>query len=190
MKRKDLRKQAFQFINSGKSKQQTYDELKEMPGVSPNVVANIVRNIPSLQSRQQYRALVQVFVFYLGLMILQIIYRTVMMSMENGFDWVYLVALIPIGIYMILIWGVATFNGYSYKYVVIWLTIQFFFQFINSMVESFTLFDILVLVFVSAGIGLGLYFYYRLCPNYQVFHEEFQIFQGQKEMRRIIKFKD
>lgn len=190
MKRTDLRKQAFQDIKAGKSKQQTYNELKEMPGVSPNVAATVVRNIPSLQSRQEYRALVQIFIFYLGLMIFNVIFRTVMMSMANGFDWVYLIALIPIGIYTFLIWGVATFNGYSYKYVAIWLTIQFFFQLINSMVESFTLFDMLVLVFVGAGIGLGFYLYYRLCPNYQIFHEEFQIFPGEKEMRKIIKFRD
>ena len=98
MSKKELRKRAFQSINAEKSKQQTYDELKEFGGSSQLAVANLVRNIPTLKSRQKYKNLILVFIFCLGLIILQVLIRSVITIMENGFQGEALLVLFPLGL--------------------------------------------------------------------------------------------
>ena len=190
MRRKELQKRAFKYINAEKSKQQTYEELKEMGGISQIAVANPVRNCPTVQSRQQYRNLILVFIFCLGLLILQMLYRGVTVIIENGFQWIDLGLLIRIGIHGILLWGVATFNGRSYKYMAIWLTISLVLLAVNGIADSFTLSILLYIIFVGAGTFLGFYLYFKLCPKYLVSWEEFQNPQGKNEMRKVITFED
>lgn len=55
--RKQIAKLARVKINEGKSRQQTFDELKDELDAADLLIARVVRQIPSLKSRDKFRAL-------------------------------------------------------------------------------------------------------------------------------------
>jgi hypothetical protein len=55
MTNKEIRKLAEEKISQGKTRQQTFDEIKEETKQSSEKVAKIIRFIPTLDSRERYK---------------------------------------------------------------------------------------------------------------------------------------
>jgi len=189
MTKKEVRRAAKQSILNGKTKQETFEELKMTSYRSAEDLAKIIRNIPSLKARKKYKTLNNILIVLLSLTIAFKIMAGIPIIIENGIKWIPILFLLPI-INILLLIGIATYSPGGHKAVAL-LTLLGVFQLIGNIVgkpfEPFILIDFAI----AAGlIGISLYLNSKLFPDYLTVKEHYQNNMGQKKLRDVIKFED
>ena len=189
MTKKEVRKVAKQSILNGKTKQETFEELKETSYRTPEDLAKIIQTIPSLQLRKKYMSLNIVLIILLSLTVFFKMMAGIPIIIENGIKWLPILFILPI-INVLLLIGVITYRPKSHRLVAVF-TILGLFQLVGNMVGE--PFEPLILVdfAIAAGlIGLGLYLNSKLFPIYSTVKERYQTNQGQTRIKDVIKFED
>lgn len=189
MTKRQIRKEAKQHILSGKTKQETFDHLKGIGKLPIEDLAKIIKSIPTLQAREEYKILNIILISLLALTVLAKMLTGIPIVIENGLKWLPILFIIPI-VNIILLIGVATYWGESHKWVAI-LTILGLLRTLGSMLGQ--PFDPLILVDLSiaAGlIGLGFYLHSKLYTAYKIVKEPYQNSRGENRLRNVIRFED
>ena len=116
---KKIRKAAKRSILNGKTKQETFEELKGKSYKSAKKAANIIQTIPSLQARRKYKIEYITLIVFLSATILIIMKAVIPFIIEKGV-WLLMIFLLPPLINLLV--GVITYNPNSY----IWVTLLSF----------------------------------------------------------------
>ena len=193
MTKKETRKAAKQSILDGKTKQETFEILKETSKLSTEDVAKIIQSIPSLSARQKYKTQNTILIVFLSLTILLKMLLGIPFIMQNGIKWLPMIFILPI-INVLLLWGVATYSTGIHKLVAIF-TIIGLLRSLPDMIgvpfEPLTFIAFFIDIAIAAGlIGLGFYLNSKLFSNYLTVKERYQNSQGQDRLRNVIKFED
>lgn len=189
MTKKELRKLAEQKIKEGKSRQVTFEELKEESKNKSEEIAKIVRFIPTLENRQKFKTAQTILLVALGITILFKMLAGLPIVIEKGINWLPIIFLMPI-INIALTYGVATYKGQYYRLVGIF-TILGLLRSLRDIIG--TTFEPLILIDLGiAGvlIGLGFYLNSKMVSEYQTVKEKYTNQQGQTRLRNKIKFVD
>ncbi len=173
MTKKELTKSAEQKIKEGKSRQETFEELKEESKNKSEEIAKIVRFIPTLENRQKYKAAQIILIVLLSVTILFKMFAGIPIIIENGIKWWPIIFLLPI-INIALTYGIVTYKGQYYQFVGIFTILGLLRSFQNI---SGTTFDTLILVDVGITgglIGLGFYLNSKMVSEHKTVKEKFQ----------------
>lgn len=189
MKKKEIRKLARQKINAGASRQQALEELQQETQKPAEDLAKIVRFIPPLEIRRQYKTAQTILIIALGLTVLFKMAAGLSIVMEHGISWSPVIFLIPL-INVVLTYGVATYRGEYYIIVIIFAILGLFNGLQNTNVAPF---DPLILIDLGiAGLltGLGFYLNAKMVAKTQTVKEEYTNQEGQALLRNKIEFVD
>lgn len=189
MTKREARKIAKENILQGKTKQETFEMLKESSDLSAEDLAKIIQLIPSMQARKKYNALNVILIVLLSITILFKILAALPSFIGRDAIWFPLIFLVPL-INVLLLIGVVIYSAGSHKLVAI-LTILGLVRMVTNL--SNIQFEPLMLIdfgMAAALIGLGFYLNAKLSPEYSKFKEYYQNDQGQDRMRMVIRFED
>jgi len=189
MTKKEVRKAALQSILDGKTKQETFETLKETSKLPTEDLAKIIQSIPSLQARQKYKTLNMILIGLLSLTVLFKMMAGIPIIIENGIKWFPVLFILPI-INILLLIGVATYSQSSHKWVAIFTIFGLLRSLSDILGQPFEPLIIIDLTIAAGLIGLGFYLNSKLCPDYSTVKERYQNNQGQDRLRNVIKFND
>ena len=189
MTKKEVRKAANQSILNGKTKQETFEELKTTSHRSEKDLAKIIQTIPSLRARKKYKVLNIILIVLLSLTILFKMMAGLPIIIENGIKWFPIVFLLPI-INIWLLFGVITYRPHYHRMVAVFAILGLFQLFGNMVGEPFEPLIIIDFSIAAGLIGLGFYLNSKLFTNYLTVKERYQNNQGQTKLRDVIKFED
>lgn len=189
MTKRQLRKAAKKSILEGKSKQETFENLKISSKISNEELAKIIQITPSLEAREKFKTLNGILIGTLLITVLFKMLAGIPIVIENGIKWIPVLFLLPI-INILLLIGVATYSPNAHKLVGIFTIIGLFRgmgNIIGNDLDGFIIFDLII---AAAMIGLGFYLNSKLTPEFSKSKELYQNDQGEDRMRYVIKFKD
>jgi hypothetical protein len=189
MTNSEVRKAAKQSMLAGKTKQETFESLKESSQLPTEDLAKIIRSIPSLSARVKYRPLNLILVALLLFTALLKLMFGIPLLIVNDIKFLPLLIIMPV-LNVLLLWGVATFRARFYNYVAV-LTILGLMRSFGNIVETPPDPIMIIDLVIAAGlIGLSLFLNYKLFPRYMTVKERYQNSQGQDKVRDVIKFAD
>ena len=183
---REIRKAAKRSILNGKTRQETFEELKGTNYQSAKKVANIIQKIPSLRARSRYKIQYIVLIVLLSVMIFVKMKAIIPFIIEEEL-WVLFIFLFPI---INILVGVVTYRRNSYMMVVLLCSIWQYvlgFELVNDSFKPSLLIDIAI---VAVFIELGTLLYFKLFPDYLTKKELYKNKQGQNKLRIVIKFED
>ncbi len=169
--KKEVQKAAEQSILSGKSKQETFETLKETCELSTEDLAKIIQTIPSLDAREKYRSLNTVL---LSILILTVFFKIIAglpILTYYGIRWLPILFFLP-AINIILLIGVANYKQGSHKWVSIVAIISLLRLMVDVMRKPFEAAMLIDVVIAFALIVLGFYLNSRLYPKYLILKNE------------------
>jgi len=189
MTKKEVKKVVKQSLLSGKTKQETFEELEMTSEFPPEKLARIIRGIPTLQARKKHKTLNIILITLLSLTILFKVLAGIPIVVENGIKWIPILFLLPI-INIILLVGVATYSQGGYKAVAI-LTILGVLQTFGKMWgEPFDPFILIDFVVAAGLITLGFYLNSKFFPEYLISEECYRDSEGEYKLKYVIQFED
>ena len=186
MTNKEIRKTAKQSILNGKTKQETFEELKGISYKTAKKTANIIQTIPSLQTRRMYKLQYIVLIVLLSGTILFKMKAIIPFIIENE-AWLLIILLAPI---INILVGIITYKPNSYMMLALlsWLWQYILcFELVRDTFKPLILIDIVI---ASVFIELGSLLHSKLFPEYLTEKELYKNKQGQNRQRIVIKFKD
>jgi hypothetical protein len=187
MTKKEARKAAKKSILDGKTKQETFETIKETSKLPTEDLAKIIQSIPSLKARQKYKTLNLVLIVLLSLTVLFKMLAGIPIIIENGIKWVPVLFILPI-INILLLIGVYTYSPNSHKWVAIFTILGLLHSLSDILGQPFEPLILIDLTIAAGLIGLGFYLNSKLCPDYLIVKERYQNNQGQDRLRNVIKF--
>ena len=192
MTKKEVRKVVNQRIFIGKTKQEIFDELKDISKLSTKDLAKIIQKTPSLKAKKKYKTsyivlkimLVLTIIFKLKMGI-QIIIED---EIKNVFQIILILSIIPI-INTLLLIGVSKYRPNSFKLAAIF-TFLGLYQYMRSGIVFEEVGAIIFLdLFIHLGIiVLALHLDYKFFPKYLTNKELYHNTQGEEKVRQVIKF--
>jgi len=189
MTRNEVIKSVKQSILIGKTKQETFEELKMVSNLSQEKLAKIIKGIPTLKAKASYQSANIVLIVLISLTIFFKIIWGIVTVFEDGIKWFPLVIISPI-INVILLIGVSKYKTESYVFVAV-LAILGLFQYIITIIsQTFNPLSLIDLAISVTLIILGFYVYFKLQSDFQVHKQRYQNSQGQYRYRDVIKFYD
>ncbi|RFC53898.1 hypothetical protein [Brumimicrobium aurantiacum] len=108
MKRREIRREAYKFINSGESKQTTFELMKQMSNLDDETIADTIKNIPTLEQRKELKTQMTFYLILTFLFILSTIFLSIQSLIQNGILSFISFLLIPI-IVSVLSYGAIKF---------------------------------------------------------------------------------
>lgn len=108
MKRREIRREAYKFINSGESKQTTFELMKQMSNLDDETIADTIKNIPTLEQRKELKTQMTFYLILTFLFILSTIFLSIQSLIQNGILSFISFLLIPI-IVSVLFYGAIKF---------------------------------------------------------------------------------
>lgn len=190
MTKKEIRNAANQKFLKGKDIHQTFEELQEeVVGKSAEDIAKILRFVPTLEKREKYKIAHTILILTLGLTVMFKALMGVPIILENGINWLPIIFIMPI-INIILVYGVATYQGQYYNYVAIFTVIgllRMLKEINNNQSDLYLLVD-----FGIAGIliGLGYYLSSKMNTAYKTVKVKYTSREGKVRVKDKIKFVD
>jgi hypothetical protein len=188
MKKSEIRNYAVDRIFEGKSRQETYLELKEDGVAKPEEIAEVVRYLPSLEMRKKNKIPYLALLVLLGLTVLFRILGVIGFLIEDlialavGYS---LTTLIPIYfLYALGTYRMKVLNVIVYLGVLGFLRIAIDLRFNNGILE------IIDLVIVGLIAFLAFYLKSKMASPFEVVTEPYLDQQGNKKIKRLIVFKD
>jgi hypothetical protein len=169
MTKKEVRKAAKQSILDGKTKQETFETLKETSKLPTEDLAKIVQSIPSLQARQKYKMPNMILIGLLTLTVLFKMMAGIPIIIENGIKWFPVLFILPI-INILLLIGAATYTQNSHKWVAVFTILGLLRSLSDILGQPFEPLIIIDLTIAAGLIGLGFYLNSKLCPDYLTVH--------------------
>ncbi len=189
MTEKELKKLAEQKIKEGKSRQETFEELREESKDKSEKIAKIVRFIPTLENREKYKTAQIILLVTLVITILSKILTGLSIVIEMGINWLPVMFLIPI-LNMVLTYGVAKYKGQYYRLVGIFTILGLIRSLKGVLGTTFEPLVFIDLCIAAVLIGLGFYLNAKMVSEYQTVEEKYTNQQGQSRVRNKIKFVD
>jgi len=189
MTKNELRKRAQDCLDSGKSKHETYEELKLMTSMKPEEVANIVQGVPTQKNKETHKIPQILLLIAMGIYVA--LYAVLAFSFDNSTTnvelfWYVVRLLVGLGLFF----GFILYRPEAYRFSEFWMGLGLIrftvFAFFDGF-EWLYLVDILlflVLIFLSAYLEL------KLFPNYRVVKELYQNRLGEDRLRNTIRFED
>ena len=189
MTKKEVVKSIHQSIIAGKTKQETFDILKDSCEFPLRKLAYIIKSIPTLKAKQKCRKFNITLTILLTLTFWSKIVLGFVIVDENGIGWLpFILIVLIVSLYLLI--GVATYIPESHKLVgtinLIGL-IVFFITRIGAPFNLLILFDEAITLLV---IWIAFYLHLKLYPDYWVIKERYQNSQGQIKNRDSYKFID
>jgi len=189
MTKTEIRRAAKVRILNGKTKQETFDELKEHYDSAENL-AKIIQGIPSLKAREQTKTWNIVLIILLSLTVLFKLITGISLIAELGTSWLPLLLIMPL-INVILLIGVITYSAGIHKAVAIFTIIGLLNSLKHLSNASGDPLSNLINIVIAAGlIALGFYLNSVLSSEYRVGKESYHNEQGKLEFRDVITFED
>ena len=189
MTKREVRKLVQLKIKEGKTQQQTFDEILELSDMPAEEIANIVKVIPTLESRQKNKIFNVILIVLLSLTVLSKIISGIPIVLQNGLKWIPILFLLPI-INVLLLWGVATYKANFHRFVAIFTILGI----LNSLSKIIGVpFNYLLLIDFSIYavlIILGFYSQSKLTPGYDKMKERYISNEGDTLIRDKFVFDD
>jgi len=189
MTKNELIKSVKQSIHSGKTKQETFEQLKMVSNLPQEKLAKIIKGIPTLKAKASCQSANIVLIILLSLTIFFKITWGIATVFEDGIKWFPLVIIAPI-INVILLIGVFKYKTESYVFIAVLAFIgllQYFAAIVGQNFNPLSLIDFAIGITL---IILGFYIYLKLQSDYQILKQRYQNSQGQYRYRDVIKFYD
>lgn len=187
MKKKEIKKLVQQKIAEGKSRQQTFDEIKEQEKVSSEELAKIVKNFIPLALRDEFKKPHTLLLIILGITILFKILAGLPLIINNGLAYLPLLLLMPI-INIALTYGVYKYQANMYMFVAIFTIIGTARSALNLDFENLDSLLIIDLIVAASLIGLGFYLRSKIDTGYETVKVKYTNKEGQPRLRNKIKF--
>lgn len=189
MTKSDVRKLVKQKIKEGKTKQQTFDEIIELSDMPAEEIANMVKVIPTLASRQKNKTLNVILIVFLSLTVLAKILSGIPIILQNGIKWIPVLFLLP-AINVLLLWGVATYRANFHRVVAVFTILGLFNSLIKSIGVPFNYLLLSDFAFYAVLIILGFYCQSKLTPGYDKMKERYISSEGETMIRDKFVFDD
>ena len=184
---REIRKAAKQSILNGKTKQETFEELKGKNYKSAKKTANIIQKIPSLRARSRYKIQYIALIVLLSIVVL-VKMKTVLPFIIENEMWILVIFLLPIIINIFV--GIARYRQNSYITVTL---LSYFWQLILGVELVNNTFKPLLLIDIAIAAGLielSSTLNSKLFPEYLTAKEPYKNKHGQNRQRIVIKFED
>lgn len=189
MKTKEIKSRAKESLKQGKTKQETYEELKMMTSTKPEEIAKILNGIPTNELKNKFKVYQILLLGLLGVTVLLKMLATLPLVMAGGSGsvfWIFVTPLVNIALFV----GVLLYHKPSYN-VVVWLTAIGLLRYsLGLMQTGFEWSNMIDYVLFGGIIALAVYLNKNMFTNYRVVRELYQNNQGQDRMRNIIRFDD
>jgi len=183
---REIRKAAKLSILNGKTKQETFVELKGKNYKSAKKAANIIHKIPSLRARSRYKIQYITLIALLSIVILVKMRPVISFIIEDEMR-ILIIFLLPI---INILVGVARYRQSSYITVAL---LSYFWQFYLGIELFGDTFEPLLLIDVALAAGLielSSTLHSKLYPEYMTVKEPYKNKHGQNRLRIVIKFED
>ena len=183
---REIRKAAKLSILNGKTKQETFVELKGKNYKSAKKAANIIQKIPSLRARSRYKIQYIALIVLLSIVILVKMKPVISFIIEDEM-WILIIFLLPI---INILVGVARYRQSSYITVAL---LSYFWQLILGAQLVNNTFEPLLLIDVALAAGLielSSTLHSKLYPEYLTVKELYKNKHGQNRQRIVIKFEE
>ncbi len=187
MKESELRKQIRAKIEAGSSPQQVYDEFHKGANAPDEKLADLVRYVPTLERRADYKVGQWVL---LGLLCAAIAWKVnaVASAMAEGRGpSVFFHGAFVIG-YIVALFAVAKYwrNAHSIAGLLAFLDIMRFHDQPGSSDGT----SLVVILLFGVLAVLGMYLQRKLTPDYITLKERYTNAEGQERLREVIRFGD
>ncbi len=189
MKKREIRKLAEQKIKEGKTRQQTYEEIKKDSKEKSEVIAKIVRFIPTLENREKYKIPHTILIMVCLLTIIFKMLAGIPIVIERGINWLPIIFLFPI-INIIFTYGLITYKGQYYRLVAIFTIIGLLRSLQYIFGSPFEPLIVLELAIALTLTGLGFFLNKRMVSEHELVKEKHTNNEGQLRLRNKIKFID
>jgi hypothetical protein len=194
MTKNEVRIAVKNSILNGKTKQETFEGLRDTSKISAKDLANIIRNTPTIKAREHYKTLHIVLKVILLFTILIKLRMGILIIIEGEIQDIFQIILVLFVISIInilLLIGVSRYRPNSFKLVAIF-TIIGLYQYMQS---GIVFEEEGALIFMDLGIHvgfflLGLHLHSKFFPKYLTIKEPYQNSQGENEFRQVINFED
>lgn len=174
-------------IAAGASPQQVYDELHGQANAADEELADMVRDVPTLERRAQYRA--QQWAL-LGLLLLDVAWKlgvALPADAQRGWPGIVFQSAFTAAILFIL-WDVARFGRRAHSTAAVIAFVQLTYS--VGPATDIGAKDMLMTVVFAAAALLGWHLQRKLTPDYIILKEHYKNADGQARMRRVVRFGD
>ena len=181
----ELRKRARNMICEGKSKQETYEELKLMSSIKPEDIAKIVQETVS-QDAKSSNIMPQVLILMLlgAYITIQALVIANNYRINAGIVW----PAIRCAVGLVLFLGIVFYAAEAYRSARIWMGLGLFRFFFLILYLGFEWFDLIDMAVYSGVILLSFYLEKKLFPPYGLVKELYQNRNGEDRLRYLIRF--
>ncbi len=188
MTKREVRKLAQQYIQQGKTQHQTYSAIQRESDISYLEIAEIVKAIPTLETKRKFKTLNNVLI---GALIVTIIFELVTgffasRTINMEWDMIIIILISPL-IYLFLLWAVVTFQPNAQRLVGMFSLVIVFPYFQDIGKEPLVFIEFLWLILLT---GLGFYLQKKLTPGYISFREKLTTINGEVTMNNVVVFND
>ena len=192
MTNKEIIQAVNKSIQNGKSKQETFDALKDRCKIPLEKLAKIIKPFYTLRAKTKYKKLNRILLIFFTIMVLLQFFSLISIIIENGFfalliNW-YSTFLTLFNVYVLF--EIAKCNSGSHRLVVLATAFLLLLLIGNIIIEPFEPIILIDIVLVVINFGLGFYLYINFCPEYAATKERYQNSQGQIKLRDSYKFAD
>ena len=185
MTKKEVKKIAEKLILNGKTKQDIFENLKVSSNVHLEELADIIRSIPSIKSRQKYKTLNLLLFVVLFIDILYSIFYKIPIINNPEDKWDLILYLLPI-YNIILLYKILRFKAGSYNLVGTVAIIGL----LSTIGRVHSYEPVLVIDFVltTSLVWMAFYLNSKLFPAFSIIKENYQNENGDGRLRKTIQF--
>ncbi|MCS6822935.1 MAG: hypothetical protein NZ529_01475 [Cytophagaceae bacterium] len=188
--KKEIQLAAKQCILEGKTKQETYEALKDRFKIPPTKIAEIVEAMVTLKAKSKYSKLNWFLIILLSLVALIKIIGLYTSIREGQTNQVSFLQLINIVINLLLIWGLATYHPFVHRILIMGIILGLVHSLKEFVYSEFNALIFFCLLIDATIVILGFYLNSKLHPMYRIVKETYKDDRGEDKTRMVIKFKD
>ncbi|NMM50897.1 hypothetical protein [Marinigracilibium pacificum] len=187
MKKRELKNLALIKIQEGKSRQETLESIKNQTQLPAKDIANILKYIPPLNTRDKHKTLNYILLFILLMTALFKMFAGIPLVLQNGLKWFPILLLLPT-INLIMAYGVLKFKGEFYRLIMVLTALSV----VRSLgkINLSDIYDIMDLLIAGIVIGLSYFLNKKFTAEVKSERENYIDENGENSSRMTIKFKD
>lgn len=188
MKKSEIRKYALERILEGKSRQETYLELKEDGIAKPEEIADVVRYVPSLENRKKFKipyvALLALMGIGLALRMLGVFGLWIEGQTPVAIGYA-ITAIIPI----YFLYALGTYRTKVLNIIAILGGLGLL-RAIIALAQNTAIYEMIDVILVGIITVLAYYLNKNIANPYEIVKEPYLDQQGNKKVKRLIVFQD
>jgi len=189
MNKSQLRKRAEDSLRSGRTKHETYEELKMMTSTKPEEIAKIVQGVPTEKVKDTNKILQILLLIFIGIYVVLhifVVYVSFQYETYSALFW-------PVFRFiagLIIFFALMFYRSEAYRFVLFWMGLGLLRSVLTLFTSGFDWVHLVDIFLYLIIVVLAFLLERKLFPAYQVVKELYQNRLGEDRLRNTIRFED